>query len=339
MASIKKDFICVTTDYVEPNLDWEVDRYKSIGIAYRLNQLRSADSESLITAAADAQVLVVDQARINSEVIKGLPECRLIIRHGDGYDNLDLNAATENGIICANEPGFWSREVAEQTLAMALSLALKLPIQESVARRGTDAGWMYEEAMPYRSLGSRTIGVVGCGKIGAHSVRLFGPLVDRVLVYDPVVDPAFIKKIGGQPVTIDELVKKSDIVCIHTPANPHTIGLFDAGLIGTMKDGAVLINASRGSVVVTKALVEALISGRLSGAGLDATDPEPLPEGHPLFSIPNVIVTPHMGWYSEDALWILRKQIVEDVVRCRDGELPTSVVNPEVLEKDNLRIR
>ncbi len=339
MASTNNTFTCVTTDYVEPDMNWEVEQYESLDIAYRLNQLRKAPPEEIIAAAADAHVLIVDQAKITREVIEGLTECKLIIRHGDGYDNLNINAAIEHGIVCANEPGFWSREVAEQAFAMALSLALKIPIQESVARRGTDEGWKYEEAMPYGSLSTRTVGVVGCGKIGAHAVRLFGKLMDRVLVYDPVVKSSDIEEAGGMPVMLEELVTQSDIVSIHVPANSHTIGLFNSALIGKMKKGAILINSSRGTIVDTAALTDALKSGRLSGAGLDATDPEPLPGDHPLFSIPNVIITPHMGWYSEDALWNLREQIVTDVLAARDGQMPYSVVNPEVLERDNLRLR
>ena len=338
MAYTNNTFTCVITDYVEPDMNWEVEQYKSLGITFRLNQLRKAPPEDIIAAAADAHVLIVDQAKITREVIEGLTECKLIIRHGDGYDNLDIKAAIEHGIVCANEPGFWSREVAEQAFAMALSLALKIPIQESVARRGTDEGWKYEEAMPYGSLSTRTAGIIGCGKIGAHAVRLFGKLMDRVLVYDPVVKSSDIEVVGGIPVTLEELVSRSDIVSIHVPANSHTIGLFNSALIGKMKKGAILINASRGTIVDTEALTGALKSGRLSGAGLDATDPEPLPGDHPLFSIPNVINTPHMGWYSEDALWNLRRQIVADVQAARDGQMPYSVVNPEVLERDNLRL-
>lgn len=338
MTGSDRKLICVTTDYVEPDMNWEIEEYKSSGITYQLYQMRGASPEELTSVAVDADVLVVDQAKITRELIESIPACRLIIRHGDGYDNLDIAAATENGIVCANEPGFWSREVAEQAFAMALSLIIKLPIQESIAQKGSSSGWQYKDAMPYNSLASRTVGIIGYGKIGIHTVELFAPVVNRILVHDPLVDPSSIGKAGATPVPLKELLGESDVICIHLPATPETVGLFDAELIGKIKRGAILINVSRGSIVHTGALVDALNEGRLSGAGLDATNPEPLPPDHPLFSTPNVIVTPHMGWYSEDALWNLRKQVVADVKAAGKGKLPLSVVNPDVLEQKNLRL-
>jgi len=332
-------FVCVTTDFVEPNLEWEQKEYEKAGINYRINQLRTAGAARLVAAAGDADVLVVDQAKISREVVTGLPRCLLILRHGEGYDNLDIKAATEAGIVCANEPGFWSREVAEQALAFALSLTLKLPIQQTIAREGSAQGWNYEEATPYWTFSSRTVGIIGFGKTGALACELFSPLVSRVLVSDKSASRAAINEAGGVFANLSELLEVSDIISIHIPATSKTIGLFDSALIGKMKRGAILINVSRGSIVDTDALCKALLEGKLSGAGLDVTNPEPLPRGHPLLSIPNVIITPHMGWYSEEALWKLRRQMVFDVCAIRNGELPDSVINPEVLKSSRLRLR
>ena len=339
MGFIRKDCVCVTCDTVEPDMSWEIEQYTATRVEYRVHQLKAAPASEIIEAGSDAHVLVVDQTRINREVIEGLPECRLIIRHGDGYDNLDLDAATEHGIICINKPGFWSREAAEQALVLAMALALKIPVQESVARSptGIGSGWDLKAIMPYKSLAARTVGIVGFGKIGSYASKLFGSIVGRVLVHDPFLEDLYIEEGGGLPVPLDELARDSDIVSIHVPAKADTVGLFDSHLLGKMKNGAILINTARGTIVDTDALVSALKSGRLSGAGLDSTDPEPLPRDHPLFEIPNVIITPHMGWYSEDALAKMRKSIVADVLNAADGRIPTSVVNPEVLEKPNLR--
>jgi len=332
-------FVCVTTDYVEPDLEWERREYETANIVYRINQLKSAGAAELVAAARDADVLVVDQARISREVVAGLSRCQLILRHGDGYDNLDIEAATGTGILCANEPGFWSREVAEQTLALALSLTLKLPLQQTVAREGSAQGWNYERITPYWTLISRTVGIIGFGKTGALACKLFSPLVSRILVNDPSASRGAIKKAGGEPSSLDELLAGSDIVSIHIPATSKTIGLFDSTLIKKMKRGAILVNVARGNIVDTDAICAALLQGHLSGAGLDVTDPEPLPKGHPLHSIPNVIITPHMAWYSEEALWNLRQQIVADVCAARDGRLPQSLINPEVLKSSRFRLR
>jgi D-3-phosphoglycerate dehydrogenase len=341
MASEKK-FICIVTDHVEPDLHWEEGRFKRGGADYRHYQMRLGSAEQILKKASEADVLIVDQAKITAEVIRGLRRCRLIIRHGDGYDNLDLNAATEAGIICINEPGFWSREVAEQAFVLGLSLALKLPIQESVARSArTDSavGWNLQKVMPYSRLQSLTVGILGFGKIGATAAGLYGGVVDRVFVYDPYMDSKQIESAGGIPVSLDRLIAESDIISLHTPATDKTVGLVDSRFIGKMKRGSILVNTSRGAVVETDAAVAALKSGQLGGAGLDSTDPEPLPGDHPLFDMDNVIITPHMGWYSEDALQAMREQIAVDALGAADGRVPDSVVNPEVLKRDNLRLR
>lgn len=335
-------FICVVTDHVEPDLEWEEGRFKSGGADYRHYQMRLGSAEQILEKASEADVLIVDQAKITAEVIRGLPRCSLIIRHGDGYDNLDLNAATEAGIICINEPGFWSREVAEQAFVLGLSLALKIPIQESVARSArTDSavGWNLQKAMDYSRLQSLTVGILGYGKIGAMAAGLYAGVVDRVLVNDPYIESKQIESADGIPVSLDRLIVESDIISLHIPATEMTVGLVDRRFIGKMKRGSILVNTSRGAIVDTDSVLAALKSGQLGGAGLDSTDPEPLPKDHPLFDMDNVIITPHMGWYSQDALKAIRKQIAVDALGAADGKVPESVVNPEVLKSDNLRLR
>lgn len=331
---------CTVTDHVESDLEREAEAYRAAGIDFSRNQLRRAGAEELIRACRKSEVLVIDQARIDAEVIAGLERCELIIRHGDGYDNLDVEAATAAGIICANEPGFWSREAAEQAFAMAMAVALRIPLQQEIARTprtGTDAGWELQRAMPFRSFGALTVGVVGYGKIGRHAARLFGRAAARVLVYDPYVDKATIRDGGSEPVSLDALLGESDIVSLHTPATDETRSLFDTARIASMKPGAILVNTARGPIVDTEALADALEEGRLAGAALDTTDPEPLDPGHRLFRTANTIITPHMGWYSETALDTMRGSIIEDVVGFSRGKLPKSVLNPEVLDSPKLR--
>ena len=342
MKSTERKLTCMTTDYVESDLEMETRAYTAAGIIFRPCQLRKAPAKELISAAADADVLVVDQAQITAEVLEGLPNCKLVIRHGDGYDNLDFKAAAKLGIACANEPGFWSREVAEQAFAMALSAAFRLPIQQEVARNprtGEGAGWDLQKAMPFRSLGSLTVGVVGCGKIGAHAVRLFAGVAKQVLVHDPYIDPARIRECGGQPATLETLLAQSDIVSLHTPMQEETRGLFNAARLAAMKPGAILVNTARGPIVDTDAAADAVASGHLAGLALDTTDPEPLNADHRLHGLPNVLITPHMGWYSETALTAMREQIIEDVKGIAEGRLPKSIVNPEVLGSPLLRMK
>ncbi len=340
MDSEKKKILCAVTDYVEENLNWEEEQFAGTSIAYRHHQLRGAPAEELLNEVKDADILVVDQAHITAEVLRGLSECRLIIRHGDGYDNLDLNAATRAGIVCINEPGFWSREAAEQAFVLGLSLALRIPLQQSVAsspHMGTDAGWNLKRIMPYGSLGSLTVGLVGFGKTGTEAARLWKPVASRVLACDPYMEEGRIRELGAEPASFDDLIARSDLVSIHIPAAKDTKGMFNRNLLGRMKKGALLVNTARGSLVDTEALTEALKNGHLAGAALDSTDPEPLPGGHPLFFTDNVIITPHMGWYSEDALGRMRKAIVSDILDAAEGRLPDSIINPEVLKSPRLR--
>lgn len=341
MESEKEPWICVTTDHVETDLDWEAQTYKEEGVDYRQYQLRKAAPDELIDIASEADVLVVDQARITADVIAGLERCRLIIRHGDGYDNLDLDAATEAGIICANQPGFWSREVAEHAFTLGISLALRIPVQQDIARHartGKNAGWDLHRAMPFGGLSSLTVGIIGCGRTGSLTAGLFGSVAFHVLACDPYIDKEKIRLAGAEAADLSEVIEESDLISLHVPPTGETVKMFDRKMISRMKKGALLVNTARGSIIDTTAVLEALDSGRLGGVALDSTDPEPLPPDHPLFSMSNVIITPHMGWYSEDALTNLRRSIVHDVLAARDGKAPFSVRNPEVLERPNLRL-
>ena len=323
----------ITCDFVEPNLDWEVGRYADAGVIYRYYQLRQAAPKELLENIADADVLVVDQAKITDEVMRGLHRCKLIVRHGEGYDNLNLEAATQAGIVCVNQPGYFSQNVAEQTFAMALSLALRVPVQQEIAAApAADSGWLYHKAMPYSSLGALSVGIIGYGKIGRKTAELFKPVAARVRVYAPRADT------GGLSMALDNLLSQSDIICLHVPATSETVGMFDRKTLAKMKKGAIFINTARGAIVDTDALVQALESGQLAGAALDCTQPEPLPKDHPLHSMSNVIITPHMSWYSENALWSIRRAIMDDVLGVLRNRIPQTVVNPEVFKNPDCRL-
>lgn len=331
---------CRVTDFVEPDLNWEAESYESTGVDFKAFQLRNADAAQLVRELSDAQVLVVDQAKITRAVLEGLPEVKLIIRHGDGYDNVDVAAATELGIAVANKPGFWSEEVADQALVLALAAVRKIGVQRIIAARTgqtADSLWNLKAAFPLARLRALTVGVIGFGKIGRHFAAKTAALGMKVVVHDAMIEARVIQEAGYSAVSFEELLAVSDIVSPHVPATPQTTGLFTAQTLAMMKPTAILVNSSRGAVVVTDDLVAALRNGVIAGAALDATSPEPLPQDHPLLSMPNVIVTPHLGWYSEDAMWEMRRSIVEDVIALGSGKLPVSVVNPDVLKRENSR--
>lgn len=325
---------CRTTDYVEPDMEWEETRYAAEGVDYRALQLRFAPEDEVIAAVADAQVIITDQVRISRAVIEAAPELKLVIRHGEGYDNVDVVAATKRGVAVANKPAFWSEEVADHALTLILAGRSKLGVQQRIARRDglePTVPWRVAEAFPIPRITGLVLGIIGFGKIGRLLAARARALGMEVLVSDPFVSE--IDEAIGEAVPLNTLLERSDAVSLHVPATAGTEGLLDAGAFGRMKPTATVVNCSRGAVIVTDDLVEALRSGTIASACLDATDPEPLPQGHPLLVMPQVIVTPHLAWYSDEALGKMRRSIVEDVLAFAGGEYPASVVNPEVLSR------
>lgn len=329
------------TDYMESDLAWEAEEYRKAGIDFKPYQLWGADEATAARTLSDTEVLIVNEVPVTRRVLEGMPECRLAIRHGNGYDNIDTVAATELGIVVANEPGIWTEEVADQALGLLYMLLLKLPVQIDVARNvrdGSEEPWDFSRVYPVRRISENTIGVIGFGRIGKAFVRRVRGLGFRAIVHDPYVDPGEVERLSGSPpVTFDEVLAESDAVSLHVPATEETTGMIDRRALKRMKPAAVLVNTARGAVVVTDDLVAALQSGEIGAAAVDVTVPEPLPSNHPLFRLENAVVTPHLAWYSEDALWTMRRSIVEDVVAFANGRLPDSVVNPEVLDRPNLR--
>lgn len=321
-------------------MDWEAEEYRRAGVDFRAFSLRDADENTVAESVADAHVLIVDQTRVTADLIARIPDLGLIIRHGDGYDNVDVAAATGAGVAVANKPGFWSLEAAEHAMVLTLAVASRLHVQQEVASRTgqpADSPWDLTRVYPVPRLRGRTVGVMGYGRTGSHYARLMYGLGCTVIVHDRSAPGELIREAGFRPVGFDALVQESDVLSLHVPATTATAGLFDARMIGRMKAGSILINTARGSIVVTEDLTRALRSGHIRGAGLDVTDPEPLPADHPLLKMNQVVVTPHLGWYSEEAMWAMRRSILEDVVKFSQGILPRSIVNPEVLPEEESR--
>lgn len=331
-------FRCRTTDYVEPDMEWERERYALAGIDFAAFQLRGAPAEEILACAGDGHVLVVDQTRITAELLGRLDHTVLVIRHGDGYDSVDIDAATAAGIAVANKPGFWSAEAAEHAVTLTLAVASRLGHQQQEAAAGALRGhWDLHTVYPISRLRGRTVGVFGYGKIGHHYARMMHALGFHVIVHDRSCPEDHLTAAGYRSVSFQELLHHADILSLHVPATRQTVGLFDGAALRRMKRGSVLINTARGSLVHTDDLVAVLRAGHLSGAGLDVTEPEPLPAGHPLFSMPQVVITPHLGWYSEEAMWEMRRSIVEDVINAARRVPPASLVNHDVLENRDSR--
>ena len=319
----------VLTDYVWEALDVE---HEILGDLADIVPLQVTDPERFFPEAEDCDALLNTYAGpITAEIMARMPKCRLIARYGIGVDTIDLDAATEAGIIVTNNPTYCIEEVAEHTIAMLLAAARKVAFYDRLVRQGR---WEVPPGKPMFRLAESTIGLVGYGNIARRVAKAAAGLQMRVLFFDPFVESGQFDT-PGEKVELPQLLRESDFVCIHAPLLPQTRHMIGADAFAQMKDTAVLINCSRGPIVDTDALVEALDDKSIAGCALDTTDPEPLTEDHPLRGRDNVIINPHVAWYSEQAMAGLQAGAPGEVRLVLQGEWPKNVVNKAV--KDNNR--
>jgi D-3-phosphoglycerate dehydrogenase / 2-oxoglutarate reductase len=322
----------VLTDYVWESLDVEM---KTLGDLADLVPMKTKKPEEFLGEAADCDALLNTYAGpITAEVMARMPKCRIIARYGIGVDTIDLEAATQAGIIVTNNPSYCIEEVAEHTMALLLACARKVALYDRLVRAGR---WEVTTGKPMFRLQGRTLGLVGFGNIARQVAVRAASFGMRIVFADP-----FVKE--GQPdipaakVELEELLRESDFVSVHPPLTPQTRKMINDEALSKMKPTAFLVNCSRGPVVDTEALVRALDAKKIAGCALDTTDPEPLPGRHPLQGRENVIITPHVAWYSEQALVGLQAGAPGEVRRVLTGEWPVNVVNRGVKGKNRAGI-
>jgi D-3-phosphoglycerate dehydrogenase len=318
--------VVAVCDSVFPNLNPTREVLSRINAELILAE--EATSEAILQVARDADALLVTYAKVTAGMIGQMTRCRIIARFGIGVDNVDIAAATNASIVVTRVPDYCIDEVSDHTMALLLALARKIPFANSRAHAGR---WEMPAVVPIHRLRGSVLGLVGFGRIPqlvAPKAKAFGL---RIVSYDPFVSEETMKRAGVEKVDFSELVKVSDHISIHTPLMPETNHLFNAGVFSRMKPTAHLINTARGSIVDEEALALALDQGLLAGAALDVLSQEP-PSASPLFGRDNVILTPHMSFYSVESLIDLQTKAAEEVVRVLTGELPHNPVNPEALK-------
>jgi D-3-phosphoglycerate dehydrogenase len=285
--------------------------------------------QEIVEAAADADILVVQFSKVTRRMLEQLPRCQAVIRYAVGVDNIDLEAATEMGILVVNVPDYCVDEVSNHAITLMLSLARKIPqISQSIK----DGKWDYTVAKPIGRLAGKTLGIVGFGRIGravAHKMMNFGM---QVIAYDPFVDEQNFLMYQAKRVDFQTLLQTSDYISVHTPLTDKTEYMFDRKAFDGMKPGMTLVNTARGRIVKEEDLLYALDKGILSAVALDVTEREPLSMEDPLLRNENVIVTPHFAWYSEDSLKRLQQIVAEEAVRILSGQFPKHLVNRQVLQ-------
>jgi D-3-phosphoglycerate dehydrogenase len=315
----------VLTDYVWESLAVERETLEDIA---RFVALRTKSPEEFLPEAADCDALLNTYAGpITADAMSRMPRCKIIARYGIGVDTIDVDAATRAGIIVTNNPTYCIEEVAEHTMALLLACARKVPLYDRLVRAGR---WEVPPGKPMFRLVGRTLGLVGFGNIARAVAARAGAFGMRVLFYDPFVPEGQFAVPAEKRSELADLLREADFVSVHPLLSAATRGMIGDETFAHMKPTAFLVNCARGPIVDTSALIRALDAGRIAGCALDTTDPEPLPDPHPLRGRDNVIITPHAAWYSEQAMVGLQAGAPGEVRRVLTGEWPVNVVNPAV---------
>jgi D-3-phosphoglycerate dehydrogenase len=293
-----------------------------------------ATPEQLIDRCHDADAILTPGGRFTRSVLAELEHCRCIVRYGVGYDTIDVPAASENNILVVNIPDFCLPEVANHALALLLDCAKKITRHDRWVRAGQwgDRGGAYRSPFlsPMGPIHGETVGLVGFGQIAREFHRRLVPLDMRVIAYDPYVPAERAAALGVEILPLDEVMRQSDYISIHTPLTPETRHLINAEMLAMMKPTAYLINTSRGPVVDEPALIDALQNGVIAGAGLDVFEAEPLPTDSPLMQMENVVLVPHTASYADETFRIMWRRVGEEAARTLRGQMPNTPVNGQI---------
>jgi D-3-phosphoglycerate dehydrogenase len=318
-------FRVVIADAVAEDLSVELAALAPLGVELVLSP--SADEDTLVEAVKDADAMLVTYARVSARVIAAASRCRVVARYGIGYDNVDVEAASRAGIFVTNVPDYCLDEVADHALALLLGVARGVVSASARVREGT---WERGQGAIHRLRGRR-LALIGVGAVGrrvATRAHAFGLTVTGV---DPYLEPWDVEGVTRAG-DLEEAVREADFVSLHTPLTDTTRHIVGENLISAMRRAPVIVNTARGGLIDHDALASGLDSGRVSGAALDVTEPEPLPVDHPLRRDPRVVLTPHMAFYSVEAAEELRRRAAEEVGRVLRGIAPEHAINRDAID-------
>lgn len=300
------------TDCDHPSVSIEREMLEGAGLSVVLANCRTAND--VIAAARETSAIgLIDQyAPITGDVLRALPAVRVVGRYGVGLDTIDLPTAAELGIRVVNVPDYCTDEVADHALGLILALTRGIVPLDRGVQRGV---WDFRLSGRVRRSSTQRLGIIGLGRIGRALARR-----GRALGYDVVgTDPLGSRESGVPLVDLETLLRSSDVVSIHAPLDASTHHLIDAAALALMPPTAILVNTGRGGLVDADALVDALKGGRLGGAGLDVLEREPIAPDHPLIGLPNVVLTPHAAFYSEDSLVEMKTKVAARVLAVLQG--------------------
>lgn len=315
-------FRVLVTDHGFPNLHLEEEVLHAAGAEIVVAQCKTA--ADVIAVAADFDALLVQWAPIDASVTAALRRCKIIVRYGIGYDNVDVAAAKACGIPVCNVPDYGVNEVAEHAVSLGLALVRQLPMIDRRLRSGV---WKTVPDHPMLSLREITFATAGFGRIARAAHEMMRGFGGRRIAYDPYVPAAAMAAAGVEAADLGQLFAQADLLSLHLPLTPETRHFVNAARLAQMKRQAIVVNTARGPLVDTVALAAALQAGTIAGAGLDVFEKEPLEKDHPLFACPNALLTSHVAWYSEGSVPRLKTMAAEEIVRGLRGEPLKGQVN------------
>lgn len=314
------------TDCDHDNINIEKEVFAKEGMEVQLKNAITEDE--VIEQCKGSEILIVQYAKITEKVMKAMPELKYVVRYGVGVDTIDIEAATRHNVQVGNVPDYGMNEVADHAIALLLTLKRKIMLMNNYTKTSR---WDYSISIPIRRFSEEIVGVVGLGRIGRCFAQRAHALGFKVIGYDPYFkstkETEFIKQ-----VSFEDLVKDSDAISLHCPANGN-IDLFNIETFKQMKNTAVIINVARGGIINEADLNEALKNKEIEAAALDCMKQEPMPFDAEIFENENLIITPHMAWYSEEAASELKRKVAEESVRFAKGEDIHYPINKLVKEK------
>ena len=310
---------------------WVVEKLKARNINFTVRDCHSA--EEFLATAADADLVwafggnkFVSAASV-APLLPQLPRCGAIVRSGSGTDNIPVALATEMGIVVANTPEAISENVADHAIGLLFAVTRQISLHDRLVREGI---WDRTRGWPKWHFTGQTLGLVGFGNIGQMVARKMRGFEMNILASDPVVSEDVIRSRGAHPASLEDLFRQADYVSLHCPLIPDTRHIVNEARLRMMKKSAVLINTGRGGLVDEKALLQALTEGWIAAAGLDVLESEPARADHPFLKLTNVVITPHIGGYSDTFLEMMWKHSIQNVMDLAEGRWPRWVVNREV---------
>jgi D-3-phosphoglycerate dehydrogenase len=291
--------------------------------------LKFRPQEEVLEKVADADVIVVNMVKFDEELISKLKNCKLIIRHGIGYDNVDVEACTKYGIQFAYQPDYCKIDVAEHAISLIFTCGRKTYWSRKTLEQSSAAGqWDFSGLFPIYRMEGKTLGILGLGRIGSRVLAKMRSFGFRIIGNDPYLSEKRKAALEGvEWVDKDTIFKESDFLTIHTPLKDDTRHIVNAQTLSMMKSTAYVINTSRGGMIDIDALVEALKNNQIAGAALDVYDVEPPAAESEIFKLDNLVLTPHIGWASEEAGWEIRESILNDIISAYEGKDARCVIN------------